>query len=731
MKPRHRNVLAVRSHANQSAGRSGGLIAPTRNRQTQQCLLGLIFACASLLLFFASPTGASGLLIADGGFGGVLEIKEHNVRVTINNGIAVTEVEQIFLNTENRQVEALYTFPVPKNASVANFSMWIDGREMIGEVVEKKRAREIYDSYKQRRRDPGLLEQVDYNTFEMRIFPIAARAEQRIKITYYQELDIDHDWATYTYPLATDTRSDIDQRTTGRFSLQIDASSEVPIVDMQSPSHATEFVVAEFDPGYWQASLETIEGDLARDVVLAYRLSRPHTGIDIITSKQTNEDGYLALTLTVGEELAHLDVGMDYVFILDVSGSMARDGKLQLSIDGISAFIDALGPEDRFEVMSFNVQANTLFDRLMKMTDKARQNAHEFLTSRQARGGTSLNPALEAAYRYGDPDRTMNIVIFSDGMTDQAERQALLQLSARGQTNSRVFCIGIGNEVDRPLLSQLAEEAGGLAAFISRGDDFTRQAAAFRRKLTRPAATNVAISFAGDNVFDVEPKVLANLFHGSPLRLYARYREPGPIDLTLSADVMGRPLERTVTLDLPDLDDSSPQIERMWAWHQVQRLLREADRNGTRSSVIDRIVELGERYSISTEYTSFIVLENNSEYKRWKISQRNADRLARDRRSLKARRAQFEKLRDRAAAALGPDPSVRSKISASPSNQTARRQTIAPKPGGTQSSQDLNFPNPGGNGGGAIDPITGAIVVSLVCGGLVPRRRRRWRSVES
>ena len=68
--------------------------------------------------------------------------------MTINNSIAVTQVDQVFVNTENRQVEALYTFPVPREASVSNFSMWIGGKEMIGEVVEKERAREIYESYK-------------------------------------------------------------------------------------------------------------------------------------------------------------------------------------------------------------------------------------------------------------------------------------------------------------------------------------------------------------------------------------------------------------------------------------------------------------------------------------------------------------------------------------------------------------------------------------------------------
>ncbi len=165
-----------------------------------------MLASVVLVLVPATPASAAGLLVSEGGFGGVLEIKQQDVHVTINNSIAVTQVDQIFVNTENRQVEALYTFPVPREASVSNFSMWIAGKEMIGEVVEKERARQIYESYKQKKRDPGLLEQVDFKQFEMRIFPIPAGAEQRIRIEYYQQLNVDHDWATYVYPLATDVR---------------------------------------------------------------------------------------------------------------------------------------------------------------------------------------------------------------------------------------------------------------------------------------------------------------------------------------------------------------------------------------------------------------------------------------------------------------------------------------------------------------------------------------------
>jgi len=111
--------------------------------------------------------------------------------------------------------------------------------------------------------DPGLLEQVDYKTFEMRIFPILAGAEQRVQITYYQELEVDHDWATYVYPLATVTREEIDQRVQGTFAINFKLHSAVPIKELNSPSHATDFAIASHSATYAEASLEMTDGSLA------------------------------------------------------------------------------------------------------------------------------------------------------------------------------------------------------------------------------------------------------------------------------------------------------------------------------------------------------------------------------------------------------------------------------------------------------------------------------------
>jgi Ca-activated chloride channel family protein len=518
----------------------------------------------------------------------------------------------------------------------------------------------------------------------MRIFPINAGAEQKVKITYYQELGIDHDQATYVYPLATSTRKDVDSRTTGRFAINVDLKSAIPISAIESPSHGEAFVVVQHSETYGQASLETSGGSLAADVVMHYQLVRPLTGLDLITSHQNGEDGYFMLTLTAGKELASINAGMDYVFLLDISGSMGNDSKLVVSRNSLEAFIDELGDKDRFELMTFNVNPNMVFNTLAPANADMKTRARDFMKSQQAKGGTILAPAMTTAYKYEDPDRTLNVVILSDGMTEQKERRHLMEQIQTRPRNTRVFCIGVGNEVNRPLLEQMAEDSGGLAAFISRGDDFKRQAKAFRRKLMRPVATDLNISIEGVRTYDLEPKVIPNLYHGSPIRIYGRYAGRGDARIAggnariangnarivVNGQIQGLDFDQSATMLFPKTDADNPEIERMWAWKRIDQLLKTADRNGSRQPVVDEVINLGETYSIITEYTSFLVLENDAEYKRWKIERRNDRRMVRDRKALTARHAELEEIRNKAVADIGPQPLLakRSKPQSQPVN---------------------------------------------------------------
>ena len=203
-----------------------------------------------------------------------------------------------------------------------------------------------------------------------------------------------------------------------------------------------------------------------------------------------------------------------------------------MSRDSVAAFVEALGPKDRFELLTFNVQARTAV-RAARRPPRPRRSreARTFLDAQQAQGGTSLLPGPDPGVHATPRTSRSTCVVLSDGLTEQGERQPLLGGLASRPKGTRVFCIGVGNDVNRPLLEQLAEESGGLAAFLSRGDDFERQAQAFRAKLARPEATDLGCRFSGVEVFDVEPQRLPNLYHGAPLRVYGRYRGGGQVQV--------------------------------------------------------------------------------------------------------------------------------------------------------------------------------------------------------
>jgi Ca-activated chloride channel family protein len=317
------------------------------------------------------------------------------------------------------------------------------------------------------------------------------------------------------------------------------------------------------------------------------------------------------------------------------------------------------------------------------------------------------------------------VIVLSDGMTEQNERAALAGLIKQRPAGSRVFAIGVGNDVNRGLLESLADDSGGLAAFLSRGDDFGRAAKAFHRKLQRPVATDLAIAFNGIKTYDVEPAKLPNLYHGQPVRIYGRYRGDGQGDFALTGKVLGHDLRQGGKLTFAKTDENNPEIERMWAWKRVDQLLKQADADGSRTSVIDEIVRLGEGYSIATEYTSFIVLENDGEFKRWKIDRKNALRVDRDRLAQDRTRKQLEKLRESTAMDIGPADAIANPAkqlalnTPTPTTSTPAAQPASTPPRNNGRNVDFNI-----GGGGAVDPITAIGVAGLLAAAWVSRQGR-------
>src|SRR5437879_4631375 len=159
----------------------------------------------------------------------------HKVDIAIEDQVAVTRIEQTFRNHTDRELEANYVFPVPKGASVKKFSMWVDGKEVPGELVEADKARAIYTDIVRRTQDPGLLEYMNSNLLRVRVFPVPANGEQKLAISFTSMAASDAGLVEYVYPLKADARA---AQTLAKFTIDATLKAQHPLQNIYSPSHA-------------------------------------------------------------------------------------------------------------------------------------------------------------------------------------------------------------------------------------------------------------------------------------------------------------------------------------------------------------------------------------------------------------------------------------------------------------------------------------------------------------
>src|SRR5438477_11099747 len=161
----------------------------------------------TVLLVCVSGVRGAGLLIPEEKTLPPLAMLDHKVTITIEDQVATTRVEQTFRNHTDRPLEATYLFPVPKGASVNRFTMWVAGKEVKGELVEADKARSVYESIVRRTQDPGLLEYMGNNLFRVRVFPIAAKSDQKVSLSFTAVANREGDLVEYVYPLKTDGKA--------------------------------------------------------------------------------------------------------------------------------------------------------------------------------------------------------------------------------------------------------------------------------------------------------------------------------------------------------------------------------------------------------------------------------------------------------------------------------------------------------------------------------------------
>lgn len=542
-----------------------------------------------------------------------LEITYHHVNVKIDGQIATTSVDQDFYNPNPQRLEGTYLFPIPKGAQIDKFSMEIGGRQVEAELLSADKARGIYEDIVRRMKDPALLEYADRDVFKVRVFPIEPNSHKRIKLSYSQVLTSDGGLVGYVYPLNTEKFS---AKPIHDVTVNVYLESERPLKTIYSPSHAVE--VKRHGANTATISYEATDVQPDTDFALYFAPEKDDVGVNLLTHKTGGEDGYFLLLASPGMDVKEKQVVLkDVVFVLDTSGSMSGK-KISQAKKALEFCVNNLNDGDRFELVRFSTEVEPLFNQLVDASSANRNKAENFINGLEASGATAIDDALRKALslRPADSSRPFVIIFLTDGMptigvTDEGQILANVKQNDSGHT--RIFCFGIGTDVNTHLLDKLTEQSRGYSQYVLPDEDLEVKVSSFFAKIKEPVLANPTLTFDGDiRATKLYPSSMPDLFKGEQLVLAGRYSGSGSSTVTIEGMVNGAKREFTYHVKFPEESDEHEFIPRLWATRRVGSLLDEIRLHGENAELRGEVTDLARKYGIVTPYTAYLIVEDEA-----------------------------------------------------------------------------------------------------------------------
>ncbi|MGE4544005.1 MAG: VIT and VWA domain-containing protein [Pedobacter sp.] len=696
------------------------------------------------MLFSWTQVFAAGLLTPKDGSLPALAIHDHMVKVVVEDGYAITSVEQVFHNPHDRDLEAIYSCPVPEHAAVAEFSMWIDGKPVTGEVFEKKEARRIYEEEKAAGRDAGLTEKDHYKTFDISVSPVRAGQDTRMRLVYLQPAHVDTGIGSYVYPLEDGGVDEeklafwtANDEVTGHFSFDMRIRSSYPVDAVRLPNHPGAQINRDTN-GDWVIQLSnqaaTVATDsmaqnpdlippplpdtpssgsidehnelstvgnrghasyrLDQDVVIYWRHQQGLPGsVEMVAHKGAGSDrGTFMLTLTPGDDLQPITEGRDWIFVLDISGSM--QGKYATLTDGVQRALKKMRPDDRFRIVLFNDEAHELTSGFVTANAQNVATWSNKVAQVNPSSSTNLFAGLEMGLRGLDADRTGAIVLVTDGVANVGETAQRKFIQLLEKKDIRLFTFIMGNSANLPLLEAITKASNGFALSISNADDIVGKLLLAMDKVSHEALHGVKLDIEGIKVADLTPRTIGSLYRGQQLVIFGHYWKGGDATVRLSGKVAGEAKTYQTQFNFPPVSALNPEVERLWAYASIEDMQAEIEDFGEAADLKQGITDVALEYSLVTDYTSMLVMSEEQ------FTQRGVQRRNRARRELETK----------AQAQRAVQPAKSTRVDSSKPMFTSPRSSF------------------GGGGGGALDLWYGLLLAPLAALRLTGQSKNRNRS---
>jgi tetratricopeptide (TPR) repeat protein len=581
-----------------------------------------------------------------------LELVSLQVTVTVEGPRARTVVDHIFRNPHDRQLEGTFEYPLPTAASPAYFAMFLGqtrdtaparfgprgdmpplpqealarlapaelvkqvntadwGRLQEARVVAKEKALEAYEEVVRGRIDPALLEYAGGNTFSGRVFPIPPRGYNRVLIAYEELLPAHGDRTVYRFPLPDCKLADLQLSVQARAADGSDFAFRPEDATKQEGGGQVVFRRRWTDKGP------------GGEAVFAY--TPANAEVQAISGRQ-GESGprylYARLrpTLKVQAAKPFADRG---VFLLDTSLSEHPD-RFALNLRLLRTILESDPDLKQFNVLAFNAAAAWVEPKgWLPNTAAGRETLFKRLDGIVLEGATDFSAALEKLVQPGFdvPAKTpLNVFVLSDGQITWGEPDVaplVARFEARCPYATRFHCYRLGLGADNQELFEALTRRGG-GVFDCFGQTQLAAAATAHRHqcllLSRVGLTGAGVSDA--------VVVGSAVYPGGEVLVAAKTRDAGKVTVTLEGQFLGQPYAQEYVVASGGAGELAP---RGWAEIAVSELLALND-----PKLDGLVTAYCQQFGIGSRVASFLVLENDADYKRLNLEAERGKTLTGD-----------------------------------------------------------------------------------------------------
>ncbi|HLF65614.1 MAG TPA: VIT domain-containing protein [Saprospiraceae bacterium] len=551
--------------------------------------------------------------------GVVFSLVSTDVQATISGVIANVVVEQLYLNKGDSTIDATYVFPMSTNAAIYGMEMDVNDRTIVAEIRRRAEAEEIFENAENAGLTASLLEQHRPNVFQMSLANIRPGDSLTVRMVYTELLVPVNAVYQFVFPnivgprfttngepwIYQSIRDSIPLSET-EVSIHVKINAGMPVY-AECPSHAATFE----NHGYSaQTSIVTNPGN---DFIVNYALDDNQIQTGLLLFEDEEENFFLSMIQPPRPDVPFESPEREYVFIMDVSGSM-RGEPIAVSKQLIVNLLHDLNSQDRFNIIFFAGGTAVLAPYSLPVTAANIQLAEEMLDNINAGGGTLLLPALQQALNMdGTEDFSRTFVILTDGYV-AVEKEAF-DLIRENLNKANFFAFGIGGAVNRYIIEGIAYVGEGEAFVVTDEDDANAMAMTFKEYVERPVLTNIEAIFDGIEVYDVEPLTVPDVFAERPIIIYGKYHKPAEGSITVKGDYADGVISGAFNFsDYTANAEENIALKYLWARKKI-RLMSDygiASNESDTISIEEEITLLGLKYSLITEYTSFVAVDSNA-----------------------------------------------------------------------------------------------------------------------